>query len=540
MAKNRFDASAENQGLNTVQGNDVMTVSKFATALLVTTVLAGVPAHAAPPSQADTDLRSIIAAQQKQIDALAAEVAALRAQQAKPAAPAADPAEADSKAEFMTAQLEAQQAQIDSVKAKTDANAPTWKGGPEFRGNGFSFRPGGEVQYDFGYVANPNNALATPNLGWNGLARRIIVSAQGDVPGGFKYNINVNFAGATVGYEDVIFAYEPAGSKWSAQVGFMFPLSSLENMTSNKFTSFVERSQFLDAWNNGRRIGGAVAYTTDSWRIFGGVFNGTINNSSANTDWQASVRGVLYPKALGGQLHLGASYQYRKPQVSAQGNLYQARPFTQTTNVRFVGTGPANNTGSIASGIAVSGDQILGGELAGIWGPLHFASEAQYLMVNAIQPGQVLPPGQASTGQRLASDPSFFSVYGEVGYWFTGETRGYNKGAFARTKILQPFDKGGWGGVQLVGRIDYLNLTKWVGGTGNGIVAGTLNGGQQTGYQLALNWWPTDYVRFTTQYDRAQIVGGPNAGAVDPTSTALLTDRSYGVNVVTLRAQLDF
>ncbi|TFU02844.1 hypothetical protein EUV02_06380 [Polymorphobacter arshaanensis] len=518
-----------------------MTLKNFAAGLLLTTMLAGVPAHAASSAKADADLRSIIAAQQKQIDALAAEVQALRTQQAKvPAAVAANAEEEDSKSEFMTAQLEAQQAQIDSVKAKTDTNAPSWKGGPEFKGSGFSFKPGGEIQYDFGYVSNPNNAINTANLGYNGFARRLILSAQGDVPGGFKYNINVNFAGAVISYEDVVFSYEPAGKKWTAQVGYMYPFSSLENMTSNKFTSFVERSQFQDAWGNGRRIGAALGYTTDTWRLNAGLFNGQINTLATNTDWEAAIRGVYYPKALGGQLHFGASYQYREPVVSAQGFLYQARPFTQTTNVRFVGTGPANNTGTIASGIAVSSDQIFGAELAGIWGPLHFVSEAQYLKVNAIQPGQILPPGQASSGQRLLNDPSFFSVYGEAGYWFTGETRGYSKGGFGRTKIKNPFDKGGWGGFQLVGRIDYLNLTKWVGGTGNGIVAGVLNGGQQTGYQLALNWWPTDYVRFTTQYNRADITGGPNAGAVDPTSTSLLTDRSFGVNVLTVRAQIDF
>ncbi|WP_166430537.1 OprO/OprP family phosphate-selective porin [Polymorphobacter arshaanensis] len=502
-----------------------------------TTVLAAAPAFGAPAKATAPDLGSIIAAQQKQIDALAAEVAALRAQQAK--APAAASATAGPPA-ISTTQLASQQAQIDSVNAKVAQNAPAWRGGPQFNGNGFSFKPGGEVQYDFGYVSNPNNALATSNLGYNGFVRRLMVSAQGDVPGGFTYSINLNFAGGVVGYEDVILAYQPVNSKWSAQIGYMIPFNGLDNMTSNEFTSFVEASQFQDAWNNGRRIGAAVGYTADTWLIDAGLFNGAINTQATNTEWQTAVRGVYYPRALGGQLHFGASYQYRKTQVSAQGNLYQARPFTQTTSVRFVGTGPANNTGTIASGIAASGDQIFGAELAGIWGPLHFAAEAQYLMVAAIKPGQVLPPGQASTGQRLLNDPSFFSVYGEIGYWLTGETRGYSKGEFARTNIRNPFDKGGWGGVQLVGRIDYLNLTKWVGGTGSGIVAGVLNGGQQTGYQLALNWWPTDFVRFTTQYDRAQITGGPNAGAVDPTSTSLLTDRSYGVNVVTLRAQLDF
>ena len=264
--------------------------------MLTTTVLAATPALGASAKTTAPDLRSIIAAQQKQIDALAAEVAALRAQQAK--APA-----------ITTTQLQAQQAQIDSVSAKVDQNAPTWRGGPQFNGNGWSFKPGGEIQYDFGYVSNPGNAIATSNLGYNGFVRRLMVSAQGNVPGGFTYSINLNFAGGVVGYEDVILAYQPANSKWSAQIGYMIPFNGLDNMTSNEFTSFVESSQFQDAWSNGRRIGAAIGYTTGTWLIDAGLFNGAINTLATNTDWQTAVRGVYFPRRLGGHRRLAAGYQ---------------------------------------------------------------------------------------------------------------------------------------------------------------------------------------------------------------------------------------
>jgi phosphate-selective porin OprO/OprP len=501
-------------------------------------------------------LRATVERQQQQIDALTAQINQMRANAAPVVGTLAGGVVANaesidenaSKIEFMQASAEAQQAQIDSLKKQVAQNAPGWKGAPEFKGSsGWSFKLKGEAQFDFGYVSNPNNAINTSNLGYNGIARRILFGAQGAIPGGFTYNVEMNFAGSAVSYEDVVFAYEPAGKEFSAQVGYMYPFSSLDNMTSNKFVSVVERSQLNDAFNNGRRLGAAVGYTTPVWRINAGVFNGQMNGNSNNTDWEAAVRGVYYPQALGGQLHFGASYQYRQFLRSAQSSLYQARPFTQTTNIRFVGTGPQTSTGAIAgSGIAASGDQIFGAELAGIWGPLHFQSELQYLKVAAIDPTAVLTQGNATAGQRLLSDPSFFSVYGEVGYWFTGETRGYKQGKFDRTKILNPFDKGGWGGFQVVGRIDYLNLNSYVGaikpGVDGAVVNGELNGGKQTGYLLALNWWPTDYVRFTTQYSRSQITGGPSALAVVPngTTTDPLNERGYGVNVVTLRAQLDF
>jgi hypothetical protein len=55
-----------------------------------------------------------------------------------------------------------------------------------------------------------------------------------------------------------------------------------------------------------------------------------------------------------------------------------------------------------------------------------------------------------------------------------------------------------------------------------------------------LIWIPEDWMRFYLQYARAEISGGPQAAFVDPTSTAPLNERSYGVDSVTARAQIDF
>ena len=51
--------------------------------------------------------------------------------------------------------------------------------------------------------------------------------------------------------------------------------------------------------------------------------------------------------------------------------------------------------------------------------------------------GECRPPtdvidGLDSVGSatRYAGNPGYFSAYGEVGYWLTGETRGYKGGGF--------------------------------------------------------------------------------------------------------------
>src|SRR3546814_5750211 len=74
-----------------------------------------------------------------------------------------------------------------------------------------------------------------------------------------------------------------------------------------------------------------------------------------------------------------------------------------------------------------------------------------------------------------ATDPTYFGGYAELGYFFTGESRGYKGGTFDRTKVTNPINKGGWGALQGIARVDYLNL--------NDSDAG-VTGGKQTAYQL--------------------------------------------------------
>ncbi len=544
-----------------------MKLNKMTAVLLAATMLGGVatPALAASKKSSDSELRAIVERQQKQIDALTAQIQAMQANAAPVVGALAGGVVADANAaeenaaniEFMQATIEAQQAQLDVLKKTTATNAPNWKGAPELKsGTGFTWKPNGVIQLDAGYVSNPDNRVPTSNLGWNSLFRRLLFGVEGTVPGGFKYKMQFNFAGGAVGFEDVLFAYEPEGSHLSAEIGYFYAYNGMENQTSNRFLTVMERAQYTEAFNEDRRIGVGAKYQNPTFLAQVGLFNGTsVNNNGDNTAWQLSARGVWYPKFGETQLHVGGSYQNRSNQKNALNGAYSTRPFTRLTTVRFVGAGvepsplPANPpglSGSLNGSIASFGDQILGYELAAIHGPLSFKSEGQYLMVDAIQPGEVLSGGQATSGFRTLQDPNFFTIFGEVGYWFTGETLGYKNGKFDRTKIIKPFDQGGWGGIQAVARVDYLNMNYYVGGaTGSNsgtVVNGTLNGGSQLGALFAVNWWPTDYVRFSAQYTHAKIQGGPLAAIVDPTviGSPPVYDRNYGVNVFALRGQIDF
>ncbi|MGI4880497.1 MAG: OprO/OprP family phosphate-selective porin [Janthinobacterium lividum] len=460
----------------------------------------------------------------------------------------ASPEEAAAQLEFLKAQVDALQAQLDSVKKAAGITTPAWKGAPEFASgsSGYKFKLSGELQFDSGYVSNPNDKINTPNLGFNSRSRRLLIGATGTLPGDFSYTFQFNLAEGVVDYEDMIIEFAPHKTPLTFTVGYFYPFSSMENMMSNRFTSFMERAQLNDATGNGRRLGVAATYVDKAgdFRIQAGAFNEGINGNPSpgnaatpanqnlfdRNGYQFSARTVYSPIVEGTQVHLGASFQYRRFRTTAEGLQYRARPFVQTTDQRLVGTG----------NIAAKGDEIFGVEAMAIHGPLHVAGEAQYVKVDGLRPGTVAPnTGTTILGTLYPQNPHFITGYGEVGYWLTGETRGYKNGKVDRTKILHPVSEGGAGGFQLVGRVDYIDLTDQVGSTVPNSF-GLVNGGKQVGYQGALNYWPIDYVRLTAEYVHAQITGGPFAAAVMNTSSSAIPNRKYGSDVVAMRAQIDF
>jgi phosphate-selective porin OprO/OprP len=466
--------------------------------------------------------------------------------------------DADAQLEFLKAQVDALQAQVEQLSGRLTKAEPSWKGAPNWldKDSGWSFKPKGVIQFDAGYVTLPRklagtypvsgtslgSGVNTNNLGWGMRARRLIFGVEGAVPGGFGYKFELELSQGGVNYEDMVISYQKAGSPWSVTVGHQYPLSSLELLTSNRFTSFMERAGNTDAFGYGRRLGVTVGYTPASG-VFGlsaGIYGEDVANVNvARTGWQASVRGYYSPMMGSTQLHLGGQYQHRVAPRDAQNVRYRQRPYTQVTDQRFIDTGL----------IAADGDDIAGIELAAIHGPLHMAAEGQHVWVRGYEPGKVfgINNGAGAGAVFAADDPSFDSGYFELGYFLTGETRGYKGGKWDRTKVLKPFTEGGSGAFQINGRIDYTNLNDRVanGATtlaGNGLTY--INGGRTIGYEASLIWLPIDYVKFMLQYAHSEIHGGPSARAVSGiTATGTPAPgylHNYSTDAVTMRAQLDF
>ena len=448
-----------------------MARSAFLAVLLATTIAAPAVAAAEP---VPVDVAADVAAMRAEIAALRAEVAELKA--ARNAAPTA----------------------VAATAPPAAAASP---------GGGVTFKPFGRLLYDVGFVESPPG-VTDRGLGFGNEVRRARLGAEGSIPGGFGYKIEVDFANNDVEITDAFLSYK-ASKDLAVTLGQHNNFQSMEELSSSRFISFLERAAFTDAFNFERRIGLSATYAAGDVIAQGGVFTDNIEDladaqdavglGDENNAVSADGRIVYAPKLGKTQLHLGASAHWRdNGDTAAAGpaTRYRQRPFVHTSNSRFLAT----------PNMRVGTETNYGVEAALIRGPLHAVAEAHWLNADTLTPGL---------------SPTFFGGYAEIGYFLTGESRGYKGGRWDRTKVRKPVGGGGAGAFQVNLRYDYLDLSD------GGIV-----GGRQRGYEASLVWIAQDHVRFLLNYGHLRYDDAAIAAAGG--------DRDYGINVFGARAQVDF
>ncbi len=413
--------------------------------------------------------------------------------------------DAQNDAAAMRAEIQALKDQISALSAKVDENAKAatkksntevkWKGAPESEGDGgWTFKPRGRILFDAANVSAPN-AINDKGLGFSNELRRARLGVEGNIPGGFGYKFEVDFAEANTELTDALLTYKD--KDLTITVGQHNNFQSLEELSSSNDTSFIERAAFTDAFGFERRAGLSAQYKIGSALLQGGVFTDNITDLRNDENSAVGVDGriVFMPKLGNAQLHLGASYHWRDLGDAITAVQYRQRPLVHTTDTRFI------DTGSLSRATKETG---YGLEAAVISGRFHAAGEAYWQKV-------------ARTG---LANPGFFGGSFEAGVFLTDDTRVYKDGVFKAAKVTNPVNKGGLGAVQLNLRYDRLDLN-------DGIVVG----GIQNGYMASIIWTPIDYVRFMINY-----------GKLDYTDARVLagTDRDYTVDAIGARAQISF
>ena len=408
----------------------------------------------------------------------------------------------------MRAQLAAMNARIDQLEGElaatkteaaeagqvVDAPAPAADSEPVStlaKSDGWSFKPRGRLMFDAGFTNAPDSTGASDGFGNE--VRRARLGASGDMPGGFGYKFEVDFAGNEISVAEAILSYE--NGPVEIAIGQHNNFQSLEELTSSLHTTFIERAAFTDAFGFERRLGASITYARGDVLAQAGVFTDNLEDTDSKNRG-ADARIVFMPKAGDTQLHFGGSFHYNDLDDPAAQLRYRQRPLVHFTTQRFIDTRSMGADSETGYGL----------EAAAIAGRFHAAAEGYWQSVDM--------PG-------VADDPTFFGGYVEAGVFLTDDTRGYKGGKFDRTKPSSPVGEGGIGSVQFTLRYDHLDLND------AGIV-----GGRQAGYFAALVWKPTDYTALMLNYGRLQYTD-----AILPTAGG---DTSYGVDAIGMRAQIDF
>lgn len=376
--------------------------------------------------------------------------------------------------------------------ANTSAPTIAFAGAPEFEApGGLSFKLFGRLNIDAGTAQFP--AALGRNDGFGSEMRRARIGVEGDLPGGFGYKVEVDFAGSSAVLTDTFITYQDDGL--TLTLGQHNNFQSLEELASSRWSTTIERAAFTDAFNFDRRVGFSAEYKAGDLMLQGGVFTDTATNLPGKT-WRLDGRAVYAPKIGDTRLHLGGSLHLANLE-SGETVRYRQRPLVHFTAERPLAT-PTLNAAS---------ETGLGLEAAVISGRLHAAAETHWQHVN---------------GLVAAPDYTFFGGYAEIGYYLTrGDTRGYRDGRWNRTRPASPVDEGGVGAWQVNLRYDYLDLND-----------GAVLGGKQDGYIASLIWVPTDFTRLTVNY--GHLVYADAAFALPSSS------RAWNADVFGMRGQIDF
>lgn len=355
-----------------------------------------------------------------------------------------------------------------------------WNKGPVFEtaDKSFTAKLGGRVMVDWTWRGENQAMRDLVGSGGDGVRfRRIRLEASGTVHDNWKYAAQFDFSGGNTSLKDAYIRY--TGLPFDVTVGHMKEPFGLEELTSSKYITFIERSTAASAFSPSHNMGIMASGNINkraTWAV--GAFRETdgtgfeLNDGGSNLT--ARVTALPWYAEDGKRvLHLGASASRRS--FRNYDARYRSRPGT-SIGARVVDTGAFD---------ANRANQF-GTEVALVYGPASL--QAEYMRANVSRSG--------------AANPSFDGYYVQASYFLTGEHRPYStsKGTFGRVTPKNNFSlkEGGWGAWEVAARYSNLDLD------GAGI-----NGGDMDLATLGLNWHINNVTRIMFNYSRANVDRGP-------------------------------
>lgn len=425
----------------------------------------------------------------------------------------------------------------------------TWKGpAPELSYGDFSFRISGRAFLDAVVmdvegrqdpVTNPSGIADLESR--NTRVRTARLAVEGDFAKDWSYKAEVAVAGGEADWEDLYIRYSPTDAA-EITVGHIKTLS-LENLTSSRFITFMERGPFNDVLDLGRTVAAQVKVGGDNWTLAGAVTGDNINNPDLSGLERIGVlaRATFAPVDTDRvKLHLGAWARVR----DAGDEAVIGTPFVyRARNNTNVGDRYTSSSSGGAFGFVADEDVAVGAEAALVYGPVSVQGEYAHVEADRFcaATAGVDPCG-------LGTDEGSARTFYVFASWFpTGEMRRYDAGSgrFNRIKVKRPVTGGGPGAVELAVRYDRADLTDMQtarrftspAGATQDVVTGLDRGGVYEGVTFGATWYPFSHVRFMANYTDAR---NDNPRWASPFTGGLSPDRDADVKVLQFRAQFDF
>jgi phosphate-selective porin OprO and OprP len=124
-----------------------------------------------------------------------------------------------------------------------------WKGAPELSSadGKFSFKVRGRLQTDYNAIDQDFDITGRPDVNAAEL-RRARLGVEGVLFYNVAYKFEVDFANDVTAIKDAYVEYDGLADGLSLRAGNFKTPNSLDEMTSSRFLTFLERAAFVEAW----------------------------------------------------------------------------------------------------------------------------------------------------------------------------------------------------------------------------------------------------------------------------------------------------
>lgn len=366
----------------------------------------------------------------------------------------------------------------------------------------------GFFQADTGFFNQDAASVATFGHIQNGADfRRARLIMLGSAAENLNYLMEMDFAQAGhPTFRDVWAEATDIPYAGSVRIGYFKAPFSLDELTSARQLTFMERSTVTNAFAPFRRMGiaafnhdedGRATWAAGVSRTLTDTYGGDIGSSGGFAGTTRVTALPYYDEPSGGRyyLHVGASYEIAYP----GNNTFSFRTIPgvfigsqqtggATGNSGVTLPGPVNGVPFFADTgkLLIQDFSLYGAEIAGSWGSFNFQSEWMATTVNQIHNPAVFMQG----------------AYIQGSYFLTGEHRPYSRpsGTIGSIKPYENFfmlDRGrgtGWGAWEIAGRFSWLDLNDK-----------NVKGGGLLDYTVGLNWFLHANVKIQFNYINAWV-----------------------------------